>query len=73
MKAVQLIKREGRITNKMYREALEVTDRTALRDLKELMALGLLDRMGETGQHTFYVLKVSTRHKPDTENGANPT
>ncbi len=73
IQAVQLLKREGRMTNKRYREALEVTERTALRDLKDLMKLGLLERVGETGQQTFYVLKVPTRHKPDTENGANPT
>ena len=67
MRAVQVVKVEGRITNKMFREALGVTDRTALRDLKELVKLGVLERVGETGQQTYYVVKVPTRHEPDTE------
>jgi len=71
VKAIQLVKEEGRITNKMYREAFGITDRTALRDLKELVKLEVFERVGETGQQTYYVVKVPTRHgrmnEPDME------
>ena len=67
LKAVAMVKQEGRMTNKVYREAFEVTDRTALRDLKELVKLEVFEKIGETGQHTYYIVKVPTRHEPDTE------
>ncbi|NCC50461.1 MAG: DUF4062 domain-containing protein [Spartobacteria bacterium] len=67
LKAIRAVKEEGRITNKMYRDAFGVTDRTALRDLRELVSLKVFERVGETGQHTYYVIKLPPRHEPDTK------
>ena len=54
--AVLLIKDIGEITNTKYQEKFGVSGRTALRDLSELVELGLLERKGEK-KGTFYILK----------------
>jgi predicted HTH transcriptional regulator len=64
-KALAYLKAHGRITNKDYQQLTGVTDRTVLREFKELIAKGVLERVGETGRGTHYVLKYKTRHKPD--------
>jgi predicted HTH transcriptional regulator len=64
-KAVAYLKAHGRITNKEYQKLTGVTDRTVLREFKELLAKGVLEKVGETGRGTHYVL----RYKPDI----NPT
>jgi len=56
MKAVGIIKAQGRITNREYREQAGVIIRTASRDLEELVDKGLLEKIGTTGRNTFYVL-----------------
>jgi len=63
--AVLFVKREGRITNREYQELVGVGDRTALRDLGELVSEGVLMKVGTTGRATHYVLA----RKPDI----NPT
>jgi len=63
--AVALVKRNGRVTNKEYQELTEVTDRTALRDLSDLLAKGVFQKLGTTGRATYYVIKRGTRHQPD--------
>ena len=42
-----------------------ITDRTALRDFDDLVAKGVLERVGKTGRSAYYVLRQETRHKPD--------
>jgi hypothetical protein len=65
MKAVVHVKMNGRITNKEYQQLTGVTDRTVLREFKDLLDKGVLQKVGETGRGTYYVLKRQTRHKPD--------
>ena len=54
-KAISYIKRNGKITNKEYRELFEVTDRTALRDLKQLVEVGLLQKQGHR-RNSHYII-----------------
>lgn len=61
-KAIQYIKENAKITNKEYRQIVNVTDRTALSDLKELCNKKIFERIGKTGRNTIYVL---TRNKPE--------
>lgn len=56
-KAVQYIKENGFMTNTIYRDLYEVTDRTALRDIEELMKLFILKKIG-AGRSTQYVIDV---------------
>jgi predicted HTH transcriptional regulator len=64
-KAVAYLKVHGRITNKEYQQLTGMTDRTVLREFKELLAKGILDKVGQTGRGAHYVLRHKTRHKPD--------
>lgn len=61
--AIEWIKRNGRITNREYQKVTGAADRTALRDLDTMMALGLIAKVGMTGRAAHYVL-AQTRHKP---------
>jgi len=63
--AILFVKQNGSITNKQYQEIGKVTDRTALRDIKELIWKKVFHRIGTTGRGTHYVIKK----KPDI----NPT
>lgn len=63
--AVAFVRQHGRITNKDYKKLSDLTDRTALRDFEELIAKGVLEKVGVTGRATHYVIKKETRHKPD--------
>jgi ATP-dependent DNA helicase RecG len=67
-KAILYIKQNGSITNKQYQELSKVTDRTVLRDVKELIEKGVLYKIGTTGRATHYIIK----NKPDI-NPTNPT
>lgn len=57
-KAVQYVKKNGKITNAVYREVYEITDRTALRDIEELVDLKILKKEG-AGRSTKYLIDVS--------------
>ena len=63
MKAVQHVKEHGSITNREYRQKLGLPNRTALRDLNELCAKGVFEKVGVTGRGAKYVLSRQTRHK----------
>lgn len=65
VKGVSIVKRGGKLTNKIYREAFRISDRTALRDLNELIDKGVLERIGKTGHQTYYIIKIPARHEPD--------
>lgn len=71
-KAVAFLKAHGRITNKQYQELTGVTDRTVLREFRELLAKGILEKVGETGRGTHYVLKRKTRQEPDKPDTTPP-
>jgi ATP-dependent DNA helicase RecG len=62
IKAVAHVKVHGRITNKEYQGLTGLTNRTVLRELKDLLDKGVLERIGETGRGTYYVLTKKTRH-----------
>ncbi|MDR3188466.1 MAG: putative DNA binding domain-containing protein [Prevotellaceae bacterium] len=53
IKAVLYVKENGKITNKEYQELNNTMDRTALRDIEELMSKEILKREGE-GKNTYY-------------------
>lgn len=55
-KLVSLLKVRGRIGNKEYREAFEVSKPTASRHLDVLAGKGVLTRIGTTGKGTYYVI-----------------
>ena len=55
--AILFIKQNGSITNKQYQELSKVTDRTVLRDIKDLINKRALRKIGTTGRATHYVLK----------------
>jgi len=56
VKAVQYTKEYGAITNKAYRELVDVTDRTALRDLKDLIDRNIFRKRDKKGKATEYIL-----------------
>jgi len=63
--AVGIAKQRGRVTNREYQQLTEVSDRTVLRDLKDLVNKGVLEKVGTTGRRTYYVLRHRTRPEPD--------
>ena len=63
MKAVQHVKEHGHVTNREYRQILELPNRTALRDLNKLCKKGVLKKVGVTGRGSRYILSRQTRHK----------
>ena len=56
IKAVEYVKKNGRITNKEYKELNKTSDRTALRDLEKLTDLQVLVKQGDK-KGTVYKLK----------------
>lgn len=56
-KALSYIEKNGKITNKEYRELFDVTDRTALRDLKQLVDIGLLQKQGHRRNSCYVTAK----------------
>ncbi len=68
LKAVAQVRATGRVTNREYRKLTGATERTALRDLAELIEKALLVRRGDTGRSAHYVFAS----KPDI-NPTNPT
>ena len=51
----------GRIDNTQYRDITGVSGRTALRELRQLTQLGVLEKVGHTGRAAHYVI---AKHKP---------
>lgn len=56
IKAVLILKERGKITNKEYQEMNETTERTASRDLSDLVAKGIIKSSGVKGAGAFYTL-----------------
>jgi predicted HTH transcriptional regulator len=67
-KVINHLKMNGKITNREYKDLTGSISQTALRDLRELMGFGLVEKVGATGRGTYYRL----RKKPDI-NPTNPT
>ena len=64
-RAIQFVREFGRITNADHRKLAGVIDRTALRDLDDLVAKGVFEKSSKTGRAAGYALAS----KPDI----NPT
>jgi ATP-dependent DNA helicase RecG len=56
IKAVLVLKEKGKITNKEYQEINETTERTASRDLSDLVEKGIIKSSGIKGAGAFYTL-----------------
>ncbi|NDP28299.1 MAG: hypothetical protein GZ087_12860 [Flavobacterium sp.] len=57
VKAVLFVKDKGKITNREYQEINNTSDRTASRDLENLVTLSILNRIGEK-KGAYYQLKL---------------
>lgn len=66
--ALAHVKSAGFLTNLTYREIANTSERTALRELQQLTAIGLFEKIGGTGRATRYVI---AKFKPAT-NPPNP-
>jgi ATP-dependent DNA helicase RecG len=67
VKAVLYIKAHGKMTNSEYQSFTGVTKRTTSRDLEALVQSRLLERIGETGKGTHYILKGHREDKRVTK------
>ncbi|HOM27646.1 MAG TPA: ATP-binding protein [bacterium] len=67
IKAVLYVKEKGKITNKEYQQICNTSERTATRDLSELVSKEILEQKGTTGKGTSYIIKTpkptGRRHK----------
>jgi len=64
IKAVMYVKDNGKITNKEYQSINHISNRTATRDLAQLVSMNILEQIGVTGKGTKYVIR---RHKGDND------
>jgi len=60
IKAVTYVKENSKITNQEYQVLCKISNRTATRDLTELVSLKIFQQIGITGKGTKYILR---RHK----------
>ena len=57
VKAINYVKRKGRISNSKYQKLCSTSERTATRDLSELVESGIFIQIGRTGKGTNYTLR----------------
>ncbi len=57
IEAILHIKENEKITNSVYQKLNNTSNRTATRDLAELVELGILESSGTKGAGAFYCLK----------------
>ncbi|GHV67623.1 ATP-dependent DNA helicase [Bacteroidia bacterium] len=57
VKAVDYVKEKGKITNKEYQEINEISERTASREISELIKASILEQAGSFGAGSFFQLK----------------
>jgi ATP-dependent DNA helicase RecG len=57
IKAVLYVKENRKITNKEYQEINQTSERTASREISELIKMNLLEQAGSFGAGSFYKLK----------------
>jgi ATP-dependent DNA helicase RecG len=58
IKAIQYLKENQKLTNSIYQKISETSERTALRDLENLVELKVLTKSGEK-KSTFYTLRLA--------------
>lgn len=58
IKALMYVKEKGKITNKEYQEVCNASERTATRDLRDLVSIEIFEQIGVTGKGTKYKLKT---------------
>ena len=69
MRAVAHVKSKGRISTGEYRDMVKVSESTALRELRQLTKLGVLEKVGGTGRAAHYIV---AKAKP-VINPSNPS
>jgi ATP-dependent DNA helicase RecG len=57
VKAVLFVKQHGSVTNREYQDLTASSKRTASRDLEDLVSRDVLERVGQTGRGTQYVIR----------------
>ena len=57
IKAVFYVKENGKITNTQLQELANISDRTATRDLSDLVYRKIFEQIGATGKGTSYILR----------------
>jgi ATP-dependent DNA helicase RecG len=67
IKAVMHVKEKGQITNKEYQEVCATSNRTASRDLADLVSSGLFNQVGITGKGTVYIISYYKDAKDATK------
>lgn len=76
LKAVAQMRALGRLTNREYRVLTGASERTAVRDLVELIDKGLLTRRGETGRAAHYAFApkpaINPPNPPSVPADSNP-
>jgi predicted HTH transcriptional regulator len=55
-RAVEFTKEHGTITNSKYQRLVGIAKRTAHRDLTDLVAKGIFEKVGTTGKGTYYII-----------------
>lgn len=71
LQAVRHAKVTGRINNAQYRELTGTSERTALRELRQLTTIRVFDKVGGTGQAAHYV--IAKAKSAIGESGENPS
>ena len=67
IKAINYVKRKGRISNSKYQVVCNTSERTATRDLSELVESGIFIQIGRTGKGTNYALRRHNDAKDATK------
>jgi len=63
IRAVMYVKEKGEITNKEYQKVCSTSERTASRDLADLVTKEVFEQIGTTGKGTSYRLKTPQRRQ----------
>lgn len=63
IKAVMYVKEKGKITNKEYQIVCNTSERTATRDLTDLVGQEIFKQIGSTGKGTSYILMTPQRRQ----------
>jgi predicted HTH transcriptional regulator len=63
IKAVMYVKEKEKIANREYQELCNTSERTATRDLSELVKREIFEQVGITGKGTNYILKTPQRRQ----------
>jgi ATP-dependent DNA helicase RecG len=58
IKAVLYVKERGKVTNKEYQEVNKISERTASREISELVKADILEQAGSFGAGSFYKIKT---------------